>query len=227
MYTALIIEPRKHTALGFVLNNFVEELSNEWNIILFHGNTNIEFVNDIIANNVNIQQKNITLVNLNIDNISTKDYSNIFYSKFIINNKTIYDYIPTETFLVFQTDTLILNKENLGLFLKYDYVGAPWQVLVNNQRVGNGGFSLRKKSKMLEIIQKEDQNLMEYLPEDVFFSCPTNVILNKPTLEEARLFSVEELYYDKPFGCHKPWNRYYSETLITLYPQVKYLFELQ
>jgi hypothetical protein len=39
-YTALIIEPRKHKALEFVLKNFLENLSNEWSIIIFHGNLN-------------------------------------------------------------------------------------------------------------------------------------------------------------------------------------------
>jgi len=73
MYTAIIIEPRKHKALSFVLNSFVNGLSDEWNIILLHGNTNIGFVNDIIENNINIKNKNITLVNLNVDNLSIKD----------------------------------------------------------------------------------------------------------------------------------------------------------
>jgi len=151
----------------------------------------------------------------------------------LINNKTLYDYIPTETFLVFQTDTLVLNKDFLNPFLKYDYVGAPWGEIVNGQlvndtqRVGNGGLSLRKKSKMLEIIQKEDPNKMEHLPEDVFFSNPCNVLLNKPTIKEAQIFSVEELYYDTPFGCHSPWYRYYSTEFFTMYPQVNTLFELQ
>ena len=49
-YTAVIVEPRKHAALSFVLENFLKNLSNEWNIIIFHGNLNIDFVNNIISN---------------------------------------------------------------------------------------------------------------------------------------------------------------------------------
>ena len=29
-YTAIIVEPRKHIALEFVLNNFLENLNNDW-----------------------------------------------------------------------------------------------------------------------------------------------------------------------------------------------------
>jgi hypothetical protein len=50
MYSAVIIEPRQHKALSFVLRNFLENLSNEWNIIVFHGNLNIDYVNNIIVN---------------------------------------------------------------------------------------------------------------------------------------------------------------------------------
>ena len=37
MYTAIIIEPRKHKAIKFVLKNAYDNLSNEWNIIIFVG----------------------------------------------------------------------------------------------------------------------------------------------------------------------------------------------
>jgi hypothetical protein len=47
-YTAIIIEPRKHRALEFVLNNFLENLNDDWNIIIYHGNNNIEYLQNII-----------------------------------------------------------------------------------------------------------------------------------------------------------------------------------
>ena len=48
MYTAIIIEPRKHKALAFVLKKFLETLSNEWKIIIFHGNNNLKYIRRII-----------------------------------------------------------------------------------------------------------------------------------------------------------------------------------
>lgn len=229
MYSAIIIEPRQHKALKYVLENFLINLSTEWNIILFHGTANINFINDILTTHLHNHKERVTLVNMHIDTLSIRDYCNIFFGRFLINNRMIYDYIPTETFLVFQTDTLILNGPMINRFLEYDYVGAPWAHRpYNNQTVGNGGLSLRKKSKMLEIIKKENSKKMNVFPEDVFFSCPEIVSLNKPTHEEARFFSVEECFSRFSFGCHKTWISIpFKDEFMRLYPEVKVLMDLQ
>ena len=45
------------------------------------------------------------------------------------------------------------NKDIINDFLEYDYVGAPWIITAytftkNCSYIGNGGFSLRRKSKI-------------------------------------------------------------------------------
>jgi hypothetical protein len=137
-------------------------------------------------------------------------------------SKSFYDYIPTEIFLVFQTDSIIIPKyaHLINSFLQYDYVGAPW---IRNKRVGNGGFSLRRKSKMLEIIEK-----VPYKPglgEDEYFAlAPLNLI--KPSFEKAKLFSVETVFNEVTFGCHKPWKHEGAE-IVSLYPEIQRLLDLQ
>ena len=145
-YTAVIVEPRKHKALSFVLENFLTNLSEEWDIIIMHGNKNEDYVDDIIENGLSSFENRISKVNLNVDNLTIDDYNKL------LKSKEFYEKIPTEVFLIFQTDTVICenDKELINKFLEYDYVGAPWI----NGGVGNGGLSLRKKSKMLEIINK-------------------------------------------------------------------------
>ena len=152
-YTAIIIEPRKHKALEFVLNNVCECLSNEWKIVLFHGIKNIDYSTKICQKLNILYENRISLVNLNIDNLDS-----IEYSKFLTTKSIIYDNIETDVFLVFQTDSIIFkqNKDLIYSFLEYDYVGSPW--LITNyiptkecDFIGNGGFSLRNKKKMLEI----------------------------------------------------------------------------
>ena len=222
-YTAVIIEPRKHAALPFVLDNFLKNLSNKWNIIIFHGSLNNEYVNDIIDKQLYDYKDRISTINLNINNLKPSEYSFLFKQYFFYNK------IPTETFLVFQTDTIIFekNKELINDFLKYDYVGAPWKTSVRgiNNYVGNGGLSLRKKSKMLEIIKKDMNNNWN---EDVYFSSTDKVKLFKPSKEEAKLFSVEQLFSKVTFGTHQPWiiKKHHPE-FYTLYPEVKILEELQ
>jgi len=177
------------------MKNFLENLDERWKFIIFHGNKNQEFILDMIKNEFQSHSNRIELINLKVDNLTTEDYSKILVSK------SFYEKIPTEMFLVFQTDTMICSnfKENIYNFMNYDYVGAPW----DNVEVGNGGLSLRRKSKMLEIIEKCKYNNND---EDSFFSrvCE-NVVCNKPTAEKAKQFSIERLYSNNSFGVHKPW----------------------
>lgn len=197
-YTAVIIEPRQHKALSFVLNNFLENLSDEWNILILHGNKNIDFVNNIIQTDLIRYKKRISTINLNVDDLTINDYNKLLLSK------SFYDYIPTETFLIFQTDTIICKKNKLLIedFLKYDYVGAPWSTkIVSGGGVGNGGLSLRKKSKMIEHLDKCEISIIN---EDAIFS-NSCIQLNKPDSEEAKKFSVETIFNENSFGVHKPW----------------------
>lgn len=228
-YTAIIVEPRKHRALSFVLDNFLSNLSDEWSIILFHGTTNLEYARDSIQNlEEKHNQQRITMLQLNVANLTGREYSDLFMTA------SFYHHIPTETFLVFQTDSMILseNKDQINLFLQYDYVGAPWREGVpwaSTSRVGNGGLSLRKKSKMLEIIQHKGYIRQN---EDVYFSqnIPNTIPWNVPTVSDALLFSIETVFGESPFGIHNCW-RYLSkedmDSLIRRYGDIQTLVDLQ
>jgi hypothetical protein len=144
-----------------------------------------------------------------------------------MNSTFLYDHIPTETFLVFQTDTVIFEKHKhmINLFLNYDYVGAPIKLdyVQKGVWVGNGGLSLRKKSKMLEIMNNEPY---QNIPEDFYFSLPTSVSIYKPSINEAKFFSVEAIFNEVSFGCHQIWiNNKYNE-LCEMYPEAKELSRL-
>jgi hypothetical protein len=191
--TAIIVEPREHKALKFVLHNFLENLPDNWSIIIMHGNKNEKYVKDIIENDLDSFKDRITTVNLFVNNLTLNEYNEL------LKSRKFYDNIPTELFLIFQTDAVICgeNKDLINDFEKYDYVGAPWK-----DAVGNGGLSLRRKSKMLEIIEKcpqKDEN------EDIYFANPC-VDIYKPSIEEAKLFSVEKIHSNISFGVHKAWS---------------------
>jgi hypothetical protein len=247
-YTALIVEPREHKALEFVLTNFMENLNDDWEFIIFHSITNKKFVENIMNNSLAKYKNKTTLINLNVDNdnFTIKHYSTMFY------HKNFYEYIPTETFLVFQTDSMILpkNKNKIYKFLKYDYVGAPWKetdglLIDKSTSVGNGGLSLRKKSKMLKMLKYKklaidklaisNNYFGKYIAEDRFFNGYKDNIrkvinLKLPTLEEARDFSVEGIYNNNPFGIHKFWIHLDvtdKNNLLKKYPYIQNLIDLQ
>ena len=120
------------------------------------------------------------------------------------------------------------NKNNINLFLEYDYVGAPWSW---NNLVGNGGLSLRKKNKMLEILKSKESDKKNG-NEDEFFSydIDNKITYNVPNYEMAKMFSVETEFYEKPFGIHNCWTHLSKNNINFLtnkYPELKELMKLQ
>jgi hypothetical protein len=199
-YSAIMVEPRQHSAYELVLRNFLENLSSEWQFHLFVGHENEEYVRSIVnrMSDEKSKENRVCIHNIGISNLSAREYCKLF-----IDPSFLYHFIQTETFLVFQTDCLINPNDkhliNEFLYLDYDYVGAPW---VHSQQVGNGGLSLRKKTKMLEIINNKIWDGEEF--EDYFFSFYPGI--HKPLASHAKFFSVETLFTEHSFGLHKCWN---------------------
>ena len=206
--TVVLVEPRKHRALEFVIRNVLESLEDGiWKLQLCHGIQNENWVRRILERpSLQPFRHRIELRNLGVENLaSPAEYSRIVASRKFTEG------IPTETFLMVQTDSMICPqwRHLLYKFLPYDYVGAPWPW--EHLKVGNGGFSLRKKSKMLEIIDAHPPFTGLY--EDHFFSAHARF---KPSPEEAREFSIEQVYHPRSFGVHKVWAHQPAERLPAL-----------
>jgi hypothetical protein len=73
------------------------------------------------------------------------------YSKFVF--KGLADYIQTDFCMIVQHDGFVLNPYLWqDAFLDYDYIGAPWWYQ-DGHNVGNGGFSIRSRRLMLELLE--------------------------------------------------------------------------
>ena len=160
---------------------------------------------------------NINVIKLEISNLTPSSYSELLLTKEFWNN------FEGEKLLIYQEDSLLFHG-HIDNFLKYDYIGAPWPHRQddNSLGVGNGGFSLRSKSKMIECIEKvkvEDLKLgkstKEYmnntnstiLPEDIFFSKALIdfKLGNVSSRNVARTFSQETQLGINPLGGHNFW----------------------
>jgi hypothetical protein len=252
MYTAVIVEPRRHPALGFVLRNAVENLPAEWKILVFHGTTNHDFLESIL--NTLPRDRFLTPIPLGMENLTRYDYNAL------LTSVEFYRAIPTEIHLIFQTDTVILSEHRhfLRMFLRYDYVGAPWK----NGWVGNGGLSLRRTATMREVCERitpeevihdvirlvEEQygtqsdisEILEsvgrhskeegkILNEDIYFSYQRAVPMSTPDASVAQYFSVESVFCETPWGVHAPWKHLKKnemEQLLTRYPEIRQSMEL-
>jgi len=229
-YTVVIIEPRKHKAFKFIIKNILDNLDNNWDIQIFHGINNKNYIENIININFINFSNRFFFENLNIDNITPypQEYNRLF------TDHTFYDKIRTETFLIFHLDAMILfnNKNNIYNFLKYDYVGAPWidiPAIFHGITVGNGGLSLRKKSKMIEII---NNYLYDGSHEDYYFSKHLyHNGYNIPSVKEAEDFSSELILSPTSFGIHSPWLHHSIDNIAKIYniymSDIMELIELQ
>jgi glycosyltransferase involved in cell wall biosynthesis len=125
--------------------------------------------------------ESIRIIKLDIANITQSDYSALLMTH------NFWNQFYGEKLLIYQEDSFLFHSTEMDTFMEYDYVGAPWNTSQddNSYGVGNGGFSLRSKSIMLEVIDKVRpeslvlgestkqymKNTNSYvLPEDVYFS---------------------------------------------------------
>ncbi len=200
--SAVIVEPRITNLLELVIKNFMWFLHDEWNLIVFHGTENEVYIKDIIKN-----IGNVTLINLNVKNLTIDDYNNL------LKSKKFYELTRSDYVLIFQIDTL-LRKKIPNEYFNYSYVGAPWdsnmnwiKPIINTVgQVGNGGLSLRNTKDMIKIIDFMDSNFKpDMTNEDVYFSKGCQLLkLKKPSISLSLKFSIETIIYDDPIGMHKP-----------------------
>ena len=61
-YTAIIVEPRKHKALELVLLNVLTNLDDNWDIIIFHGNLNKEYIQNIVDKQLSRYKSRIKMI---------------------------------------------------------------------------------------------------------------------------------------------------------------------
>jgi Protein of unknown function (DUF5672) len=188
----------------------------------------INFNKKLLITNKDLQHSEIEIIKTEGLN-SIKEY-NIFCVK------ELHKYIKTEYCLLVQPDGFVVNYENwTDEFLKYDYIGAPWDQMhtidvlykcnlpinESNCCIGNGGFSLRSKILLKECSNFEYDGILE---EDVFICAKKRKELKEkgikyPPFEIAERFSYEWLKTDKTkikyntFGFHGKHHQEYKNLL--------------
>ncbi|KAJ3014516.1 hypothetical protein HKX48_005111 [Thoreauomyces humboldtii] len=128
-------------------------------------------------------------------------------SWFLTRNET-WNMLPPESehILFFQLDSIICSNSDQAVedYFRFDYVGAPWPH-APDVLGGNGGFSLRRKSRLLRCLQHRTWHRGED-SEDAFYahclaSFPDAVL---PTFEEGMKFAIEGQDSERYLGIHKP-----------------------
>lgn len=191
---AVIVETREHQMLPYVVANMASSLPDDWIIYLFHGNENSHFVRSLPELQKFHQLGRLELVSLRD---SARRFQEMVQSKrgfynCLLKSPEFWSCSAAESILIFQTDSVLCGASpyEINDFLSYDYIGAPWP----DGHVGNGGLSLRRRKKMLELTQRKWLKV-EPEAEDLFFSKAGNQShFHWAPLEQAQRFSTDNLY---------------------------------
>lgn len=115
----------------------------------------------------------------------------------LLTNIDFWEQIKEENILVIQHDSALL-RTGIEEFYEWDYVGAPWKF---QQHGGNGGLSFRKKSAMIECLEKVQYNGGDN--EDVYFSNALKLLnKNLAPREVCEKFSCETIFKMGTLGYH-------------------------
>ena len=227
---AVLIEYRVFPHLEFLIRNAILKLGDKWSHTIVCGNLNYDFMVDMCAK----ISPEITVIKTDYDNLNQSTYS------VLLANKSFWEMFSGEKILLYQEDSCIF-KSNIDDFLQWDYIGAPWPKTQNDTPncVGNGGFSLRTKQCMIDVIDRisiYDTNMtsstsdymrnngMTVCPEDVYFSknMQDYSIGRVADWDSAFAFSSESVCNGDSFGGHNFWlsdekwqERVYTQAITT------------
>ncbi len=223
--TICLIEYRILLEIEYVLNALLHVYnSNEIGLTIICGNNNIGYIQNKFKG-----WKNLNIINTGHDNLNRRTYSSL------LKMPSFWEYFKAFSYvLIYQTDALIFRKIDDNYF-KYDYIGARWNNIDNwlgNYKPkfngGNGGFSLRHVKSMINVCEIHRNLKHEEINgsnEDGFF-CSSDILKFPDEINTHIKFAVEEIYYDKPVGCHAIYKYLSNDNFFKLINHIKSVFNI-
>jgi len=216
---AIIIDPRYDKMMEAVIRNFMFFLNPKgWNLCIgsYEGHEAAIRADFPDAVFFKINPEMIYFDPSGNPNITIESYNKILL------NKTFWKTIPVEHVLLFQKDCIMYRLFPPYFFLHFDYAGANYG---NNQAplYGgiNGGFSLRKRSVMLECLENITfEKIREYAPtipsensdftnEDVFYTFACEMLQKSVPDKVHRTFLAIETDVNDNTSVFHGWNKPY------------------
>lgn len=155
------------------------------------------------------------------------------YSRLLLSREFYKRFIKYQFILIYQLDAFVF-ADRLQEFcnLNYDYIGGPMGYVATKNgwktRIGNGGFSLRKVSACIDLLETNQDILLEHekkwhwnRAEDQFFTFCANHAINgfkAAPVEVGLMFSFSSdarrsytrNHQKLPFGCHAWYKTDYA-----------------
>jgi hypothetical protein len=213
-FVAVIIEPREHPHLEYVIRNMMHFLGEGWGLHIVGSRTNKDFLIKILDG-----MGHVSVTILDVDNLNREEF------RAMRKSVPYWQGLPGKKLLCFETDTL-LCRYGIHDYTHFDYIGAPWSegiAISDRVRVGNGGLSIRSKQAMIDMCIKGKPRVIP--SEDSYFSLHLHLhkdLYNLPDVETAKTFSVESMYYPTPLGFHKAWMYLPRAEFLTILSSIDY-----
>ncbi|KAK6363620.1 hypothetical protein TWF730_001044 [Orbilia blumenaviensis] len=203
---ALLIENRPQAHLTPLLLHFISVVPPEWPFLFMGSNESIAHINRSAP--IREYEKNGKLsIQVIPDNMTVNSQETLSRT---MTNVWFYErLLPAEWLFIFQTDSIICANSGSSLNdwveMGFSWVGASWGK--STKFGGNGGFSLRRISHLLEVLRHQNRHNGESL-EDWWL---TDRLGHMPSAKMANgteevAFSVEKVPYDTPLGYHTGWG---------------------
>jgi hypothetical protein len=213
----VLVEFRITDRIISVVDNVNLHIPSTWPIQIFHGEENENFIKtSTLAPLIASGKIFLTLMKVVYDQSKTDE---------LFTDANFWKQIRGEKILLFQIDSIMCSNSphKITDYLQYDYIGAPWDPswypFDRKYLVGNGGFSLRSRSKILALIA-----LMPYnseTAEDIWYAQNLHrVNASVAPVNISKTFSVESIYYERPVGVHRfPWRCDFRRKLAKTCPE--------
>lgn len=211
---AVIIEPRNASTLHAVLWNVIGQLPQDWPLRVYHAANNRawllggEGMTELIASGKITPVEIATSIVKNENDVADilERTQAIQVSNFLKSRKLWENQSPAKHVFFFQVDSITCGKSMFTIddFLQWDFVGAP--VELPGGLFYNGGFSMRNRERVLEVIDTFGATTTDDEIEDVWFSYKMRALhANLPTVEQATKFSIDSRFDQDAFGAHQFW----------------------
>ncbi len=177
----------------FIIRNALHKLNGNFMTTFVCNNNNYERVK-ILCDSIS---PNIQILKLDNNINSQLEYNNLLLTP------DFWKKLDGKNILIHQFDAIIFKKNFIN-FINYDYIGSPMNT--DDGIIMNGGFSMRKKEKMIKLLEKhQPKNIFE----DKFFN--SKVLMDS---EIANQFGTQH-FDTNSFGGHCFWEakRYTSKEL--------------
>lgn len=208
---AVIVEPRRHGMLEPVVRNVMYHLGPGWNLEIVTSTKNVDYI-----------ERNFPGCTLRVATLPYENMNQVLYNHLLMD-PWFWWHLSEEHVMVFQTDCILFQK-GIQPWLEWDFVGANYYhpehmaPLIGGVQ---GGLSLRRRSVMLECLDKVSWQSIQYhrthhrkdpltcFHEDVFFTHACEILQKQvPPMEKRREFSIEAEFWPRSMGHHGTTKNY-------------------